>query len=1202
MTQLAHTLHLAADFTSGNVRERLRRVKVAAALDASYEAERGVLEAVVPEDIPIASISIGLGASWIDPTYIEAFIQETLLITTRVTYVPVLGSWAVEALSSVDTLENKNVYGLIYEDIVKKKGKDEYEEKSVEITGLELIGRALNLQQPDISVRKAEGQPKEQSIVLTTQALSKMEQLQDKFAAWCRSDPDRAAKLEKVYNDRFNSLRLRAWDGAHLTLHGMSNLWKERLLVRTRKYQTDGIAMGIAIGGGIFYEVGLGKTPIAIAIAYERKRIGNCRKPIIVVQKSTLEQFVKTITEMYPSASVLMAGEHDLAKGNRQLFFARARAIDWDFTVVTHDQFERIAVSDEFARSFYNDRISQLESALYVVDPEYKAEKPSKYKKPSVKQIERRLRTLRQKVERMAEKKDEGLTWEQLGFDLLLYDEYDRAKNLGYWSKMENVVGLGSQDGSDRSFDFEMKRRWLQKTYGKNRLVGLTGTPISNTMAEMWKTMMDFAPDLMEEYGWSAFDAWAAQNGEVVTQPEVKHTGKIKMTNRFARFVNLPEMLTAFYSFARVVRSTDEGIEVDKPQAKRYTVKCAMSEFQQEMSDRLIERAELCEADAAIKWCPLYWFDTRNLAEVCADPKNPELANFEFDDTGMSLDDTEYRKALLEVLDHRDLKQVDPVKFRKQHGDHIADLYLRSAPRPHWDLDEDGCESDLTYKMTTDNMLSISTYGRLLSADQRLVDWAIKHDPSDQVQWSLRDFPKSKVNQCVRRVYGIYKRTRQQRATQVIFCDLSTPKGEDFSIYQALKVGLMVQGMPADQIAFIHDYDTDKKKAALWDAMNNGDMAVLIASSEKGGVGVNIQERLLALHHLDAPWRPRELEQREGRILRPGNRNPKVFIYNYITQGFSGNCGFDSFLWQLLEAKFRFIYAILGSGKLDVRHMEEDASDSPVFDAATIKALSTGNMDIIEYVGVENELRKVKGLIQGAKDDTQRLLNQSGNRSIARRQELLERHTQERELMNPVMPTLASLVDGCTNDNYQVTINGEVCENKTAAGRAIWQAIDACTENHEAYCNKYLTLGNYGGIDLLIYVGRNEVYITKDDQLTIKVNINAHIYMKCDWGHISIPCVKSHHEMGQKLETQYLGIFDRHVKLKSLIERAKQDLEKAHQELARCQDNIVTLTAKKEELSIRKIELEASLGITPQGQDGTTVVAIGFDEDDSLAA
>ena len=1213
MSNLAYTLSLAADFTSGDVRKRYVRVCAAAAIDPSYSREKAMLEAVLPDEVPISAIDLRLGSPWIAADIIQEFIADVLGISAKVTYCEPLAHWAVEALSDTNTLANITTYGINYETLKEKKGTFEPKEES--ITGIEMLEMALNLKQPVIKIRKEEDSSPEYSMVATTQAVAKMEGLQSRFADWCRSDPDLAHSLEKTYNDRYNCLRYRSWDGSYLTLDGMSETWRKRIF--ERKYQLDGIAMGIAQGGGLFFEVGLGKTVCGLVIAYERKRIGNCTSPWIAVQKQTLPDYVRTIREMYPQARVLVAGDKDLSGRNRQMFLARARANDYDFVVITHEQLERIPMSKAFVQAFFDERMAELLAAGKAINPSFDPkEKPKGKIHPTIKAILKQVAALKAKVKALQKQKDLGLTFEQSGCDLLIYDEYDKVKNLGYRTKMEQVVGLGNTKGSGRAFDFSMKSEFLRKVHGKYRLIGMTGTPISNTMAEFWKTLCDFAPDEMRAYGWHHFDAWAAQNGAIVNQPEVKHTGTIKMVSRFARFINLTEQMMLFKLVSLVKRSTDPDVDIGKPKGKRFTIASPMSDFQRRFADDLVSRAEACERDQPRKWCKLYWYDSRQLEAARAKHPDPEVRNFhpEFGWTFQYGDNrTGIEQAYLKLLSYsegpgkgRAVKEVDPREFINKYGQEAADKYLRYGPIPVLQTVEEDDDDDneekvekppvWSYKMTTDNMLSISTAGRLSTTDARLVDPWVQDDPTNQALWAAQDNPRSKLHRCIHRVYGIYRRTRKQKATQIIFCDLSTPKGNKFTVYLALKQGLIAKGMPEDQIAFIHDYDSDADRKRLYEMMNEGKIAVLIASSAKAGIGLNIQRRLFALHHFDCPWRPRELEQRRGRMYRPGNIFEKIGVleYTYVTQGYVGNCGYDAFLWQLVEAKLVFITAVL-SGDLNVRTMEEDASESPVFSAAEIKALSTGDMRLMDYIRADNEFRKMESLIQGANNDIRSITSDSSARSLVVQHQVMASLTEKIALMEPEMPLLYEQADICTRDAFKMTVGSTEYENKTAAGRAIWALIDQIAEKRHDLCNKYVTLGTYGGLRMMLYVQRSktEVY-DEDGGMSEEFSVKPFIYLETKWENIRVAVVKDHHNLGQKIEEAYLEIFDQLVGLKSSRAAAEKKIESLHAELLKQQDNLISLKAKRDELLLTRLKLEAELGINDDAKNGKQATIIEF--------
>lgn len=1210
MAQIAYKLVTRTYFESDDVRERLERVYTAEALDSTYERERALLEGVVPATLPLSAIDLRLGAAWIDPVLIQEFAQEVLEISCKVTFVPEIAHWEVDVYAGQDSLPNSSSYAIKYKTFKKKKKGGGWIEKEEEINGNDLLEIALNLKIPQIKVRKEPGAVPELDLNLTAHLNGKLEDLQDRFAQWCRSDSKRATNLEETYNRRFNSRRYREWDGSHLTFPGMSQKWRDR--IQARPYQLRAIAMAISIGGGLFLEVGLGKTACAVAAAFERKRIGNCSRPWIVVQKSTLRQFARTAQEMYPGARILVAGKNDLAARNRQLFLAKARAGDWDFVILTHEQFGSIPLSEKTTRAYYDHQITVMEQAIYGQDPDYSPDMNPKEKSKSIKALEKAVRGLRKRAERIAEQKDAGITLEQLSPDLLIVDEADRFRRRFFRTKMSGIVGLNSTSGSDRAMDFDMKRQWIQQNHGTGRVVLMTGTPIVNTLAELYTVLMYLAPDIMEEYGWAEFDSWAAHCGAILSQPEVKHTGTIKIVQRFAKYLNLPELLRVFRSVSQTTRADDEGVVLERPDPIHIAVTAQMSDYQKEFANGLVERAERCEKGFPLKWSKLYWYDTRQFDEVIQNHPDPNIQDFMRTDHKGIVSDMMANQLYLQILGGKgkhSIKEVDPVDFVAKYGQEEADKYLRYGPVSVFVEDEDEDGEPYSYwgpHVTTDNMLSISTLGRKLALDQRMVDWRIEAEPTNRDVWAERDNPHSKFHKCMRRVQYIYNRFRHHKATQVIFCDLGTPKGNKFSLYQAFKEDLIRRGIPGDEIAFIQDYNTDEKKEALFEAMNKGDIAVLIGHTETMGVGVNIQERLIAMHHYDCPWQPRGLEQRNGRGIRPGNMFKRILVYSYLTQGYNGNTGFDAFMWQCVQAKWQFIIQVL-TGRLDVRVIEEDVSESPVFSAAEMKALATGNEKIIDYVTVTNELRKITGRIQGTNNEIAGLESGSGIKSIQGLTDTITRRTNRYKAMSKDIPDLMQHIEGCTGDNFNIRIGEDEFTTKTASGRAIWKFVEAATQPDVAdtYCNKYVKLGEYGGIPLQIFIQRiTESTTDKDGQLVTTTSITPQVYFANDWGkNYYFKALADHHALGQRLEETYLKIFSEHTQLATQIEDNKAELAKFEAQLQVCRNQLKDLRYQRKELLDQKESLEKELGITPDEQAGQekTVVVFGGDETEEAA-
>ena len=1200
-----YTLVPRADFLSGNVRARHKQLQAVAKVDSRFARERDALENVIPADIPLSQVEIRLGATWIPIEDLESFLWETLDFSMSIIYSETTSTWSVEAHGNQNTMENKQQYGLQWETYERYKNRDgifDYHKKSKELTGLKLIEMALNMSKPKIKVRREANSPKEVSLLLTAQAQSKQDALQARFSEWCREDEHRSARLERIYNDRFNSLRkykkgqnCYSEYGPLLTLPGMSAEWRDRIFARP--FQREGIAQGMIIGGGIFFEVGLGKTPTIIAIARERKRIGNCRKPLIIVKKSTLSQFSRTIQQMYPDAKVLTAQEKDLSINNRQVFMCRAASTDWDFIVMTHEQFGSIPMRNGFTIKFYQNEIDKIEREKAAINEANRNASRSS----AVKAMERRGRSLLKKLEHLEAKKDAGLCWEDLGVDFLAADEYDCFKNLAYLTKLTDVIGLGPTKGSDRALDFEMKRSYSVARYSPNRLLGATGTPIANTMGEMWKVMMDFAPEAMAERGWSSFDAWLAANCKIVEQPEITQAGGIKTRQRLCEFINMPEMLTLFFSFAMVVRADDSGIE--RPAVKQRTIAAKMSPWQEQFSNDLIDRAT--EIEAAMgddskqprKWCPLKWYDKRDYDKLRTESDDywrcpiEDLESYDV-----------WPQDYLQMMDDKRLPSIDLADWRRDNDQITTKNYLRCGPQAAIDPEDEEGDGELyTYKLAIDNMLRISTEGRKCSLDGRLVHWRIIDDPRNVAAWKYLDFDGSKINLCARQVAGIYRHTRKVKATQAVFLDLSTPKGDRFSVYLMLKREMMRRGVPEDQIAFIHDYDNDAKRLLLFDKMNRGDIAVLLGSTEKMGVGVNIQERLIAMHHVDCPWRPRDLEQRRGRGQRPGNMFKRmIWEFFYVTQGSSGGTGFDSFMWQGVEAKLRFLLEIL-TGDTEARHMTEDASDSPIFTAAQIKALATGDTRIMEYVGIENDLRRCQSLIQGAQSAVHLFKHGTNDKSIKTMERDIKRKYEILDQIDEIIPTISEWRPICTGEAFHAEIINpetnefEPVEGHKEVGKAIWKYIEGVVEKDTAeYCNRLLDIGQYGGLRLRLQVNHRQGYNSKGEE---SIQISRQLYLLAPWENIELACIRDPLKVGERIEHYWVGIFDKYDRINDQIRQQQANIDKTKAELARREQEVITQSARRDELNIRKMELEIELGIAAHAES-TTTISIGDDDQD----
>jgi len=673
----------------------------------------------------------------------------------------------------------------------------------------------------------------------TIAAREKQQQLKDRFREWVWQDASRATRLARDYNDRFNNLRLRTFDGSHLTLPGMA-----RELLRDRDlacHQKNAVWRILQSGSTLLgHVVGAGKTWTMAASAMELRRMGLAKKPMLVVPNHLVEQWGAAFLQLYPQARLFVATKDHFASGNRQRAMARIATGNYDAVIVSHRSFEFLPVSDKLFNRFIDEQVQQLENAIL----EAKAE--SGDDRRIVKELEKAKKRLVAKLKKRAdrENKDDTLTFEELGVDQLFVDEADLYKNLFYTTKMSRIAGLPNSD-SNRAFDMFMKTRYIRELTG-GRVVFATGTPISNTMAEMYTMLRYLGPDLLKERGVEHFDAWAANFAEAVTALELAPDGSgYRMHTRFAKFINLPELLSMFRAFSDV--QTADMLSLPCPQiagGKPYVIAAPASEDLKRYIKTLTERAERLRT-----------------------------------------------------------QRIDP---------------------------------------SVDNMLKITGDGRKAALDMRLVEPFA--DPA----------PDTKVSRAVYRIAAKWRDTRDLRLTQLVFCDLSTPNPKCFNVYDELRRRLIASGIPEKEIAFIHDAESDAEKMKLFTDVNAGRVRILIGSTEKMGAGTNVQKRLAALHHLDAPWRPRDIEQREGRILRQGNTNHEVEIHRYVTEG-----SFDAYMWQTLETKARFIQQVM-SGQTSVRTAEDLEGGALTY--AEIKAIASGNPAVMEKVKVDTEIRKLDQL------------------------------------------------------------------------------------------------------------------------------------------------------------------------------------------------------------------------------------------------
>lgn len=819
-----HEKYLPADeYLSGNVRQKLAVAQGKAEQDPQYQINADALAQVQPTDLTASEISVRLGATWLDTEYVRQFTFETLgtpRSTQRrieVHYSNITGEWRMEGKG----MDPGNV-----------KAFSTYGTKR--INAYEIIEDTLNLKDVRIFdyVYDADGR---KTAVLnkkeTAIAQSKQELIKDAFAEWIWKDLDRREAICKTYNILFNSNRPREYDGSHISFSGMNPE------ITLRKHQVNAIAH-ILYGGNtlLAHVVGAGKTFEMVAAAMESKRLGLCQKSLFVVPNHLTEQWATEFLQLYPAANILVATRKDFETKNRKKFCGRIATGDYDAIIIGHSQFEKIPMSVERQRAILEQQIDEIMMGI----SEAKREKAEKF---TIKQMEKTKKGLQAKIDKLNDqsRKDDVVTFEELGVDRIFIDESHYFKNLFLYTKMRNVGGI-AQTEAQKSSDLFMKCRYLDEITGGRGIVFATGTPISNSMVELYTIQRYLQMSALEEQGLQHFDSWAANYGETVTAIELSPEGTgYRAKTRFAKFYNLPELMSVFKNVADI--QTADMLKLPVPEAHYHNIALKPSEYQKEIVASLAERAE----------------KVRN-------------------------------------------REVDS---------------------------------------SVDNMLMITNDGRKLALDQRLVNPML---PSD---------PNSKAAKCAENVFEIWQRTAGQRSTQMIFCDLSTPKDDGtFSVYDDIHAKLLELGIPENEIAFIHNAKSEVQKKDLFGKVRSGQVRILLGSTQRMGAGTNCQQKLIALHHLDCPWRPSDLQQREGRIIRQGNENKEVDIYSYVTEG-----TFDAYLYQLVESKQKFISQIMTS-KSPVRSAED--VDEQALSYAEIKALASGNPMIKEKMDLDIEVSKLK--------------------------------------------------------------------------------------------------------------------------------------------------------------------------------------------------------------------------------------------------
>ena len=1007
------------EYLSGNVREKLNIAKQFAENHPEYMVNVQALERVQPKYLDASEIEARLGVTWISPDYITEFMAETFHTPRqhinyeriKVQYAEVTGQWNVKG-KNVDSSNNPlstATYG------------------TQRANAYRLLEDALNLRDTKIydTIHDADGEHRVLNRKETTLAQQKQELIREEFKEWIFKDMSRRETLCKIYNERFNSIRPREYDGSHIQFVGMNPE------IKLMEHQKNAVAH-ILYGNNtlLAHCVGAGKTFQMIAAGMESKRLGLAQKSLYVVPNHLLEQWGSDFLRLYPGANILVATKKDFEPANRKRFCSRIATGDYDAVIIGHSQFEKIPLSRERQIALLEDQIADI---TYSIESA-KAQTGEQY---TIKQMEKTKKTLKAKLEKLNDqtRKDDVVTFEQLGVDRLFVDESHFYKNLFLYTKMRNVAGI-SQTDAQKSSDMFMKCRYMDEITGGKGITFATGTPVSNSMTELYTIMRYLQYDTLMNMGMGHFDSWAATFGETVTAIELSPEGTgYRAKTRFARFFNLPELISIFKEAVDI--QTADMLNLPVPEAEYINEVLKPSEEQKEMVEAFSERAEQVRG-------------------------------------GM----------------------VDP---------------------------------------RVDNMLKITNDGRKCALDQRLLN--------DM----LPDAGESKVNACVENAFQVWEDGKDTQATQLIFCDLSTPKTDGtFNVYDDVRNKLVERGIPKDQIAFIHEYNTEVKKAELFAKVRAGQVRILMGSTPKLGAGTNVQDRLLALHHLDCPWKPSDLEQQEGRILRQGNQNDKVKIFRYVTEN-----TFDSYMWQILENKQKFISQIMTS-KSPVRACED--VDDTALSYAEIKALATGNEYIKEKMDLDVQVSKLKLLKANHTSQIYRLES-----DIAKRYPVQITALKEKIAGMRVDADVVKGIDLQDNDHFAMTVGGKLYTDKKEAGVALLSAASGLKSVKSAG-----QIGEYHGFAL----SSEYNFLSNTYTMTIKGKCSY----KIEFGKDTLGNIQRIHNalsaIGKKLAD------------------TEQNLETVQQQLKTAQEEVQKPFPKEAELSEkmeRLAELNAMLNMDEKG-------------------
>ena len=1013
----------AEEYLSGYVIDKLKEAEHFAKTNDIYFENVKALKEVQPIKLDASDIEIRLGATWIPTEYIEQFMVEKFKVKTssyygrydmQIRYNVKLAKWLIENKNYSSNVESIEMYG------------------TKRINAIDVLEDTLNLK--NITIYDLDPENSERRIVNkkeTILAREKQEILKEEFSKWIYDDLERRNSLVDLYNKQFNRIRLRTYDGSNLSLPNMSSTIKllphQKNAIARVLYSKDNTLLAHCVGAGKTFEM--------VASCMELRRLGIAKKPLIVVPNHLVEDWGKEFYKLYPSAKILVATKKDFQKERRKKLVSKIATGDYDAVIMAHSSFERIPVSKETEEKFIKDEIEQVTKAIEEAKDEQGNSR-------SVKQLETVQKNLEKKQQELLKSKarDNVIDFESLGVDYLFVDESHNYKNLYLYTKMNNVAGV-QQTRSQKASDMYMKTRYLLKRNKGKGVVFATGTPVSNSMAELYTMQRYLQPETLKQMGLENFDDWASTFGEVVANFELAPDGSgYGIKNRFSKFYNIPELMNLFREVADI--QTPDMLKLKRPDLKNGEPTIVVSESTEELKDFI---AELAERSEAIK-----------------------------------------------------KGNVDPRE---------------------------------------DNMLKITSEGKKAALDMRLIDEVYD------------DLENSKVNKVVESTYKIWKDSKEQRGTQLVFCDMSTPTNISgkYDVYNDIKYKLMELGIPEHEIEFIHNADTDTKKANLFKNVRSGNVRVLLGSTQKMGAGTNVQDRLVALHHIDVPWRPSDVEQREGRILRQGNMNKVVDIRRYVTKE-----SFDAYSWQLIETKQKFISQIY-RGDTSIRKMDD--MDSSTLSYAQIKAIASGNPLILEKHQVDNEVQKLQDRERNYRSTKFRLedkINKTIPDNIKMSVNKVTRLEQAKSRIQPIKD----------KENCNILFNGKNCSTYKEAGTEILEMSDKYTEKGKEYF-----IGNYRGFDIVfINKGSSHLYMEEQKILRIKGDYPFEVDIS------AIPS-KNIERLDEKIDSIQI-LLDREqetiVDLKRQIEQCKIELKKPFEYEEKLKDLLKRQTEINRELNLEE--------------------------------